>query len=99
MSYSLSRLLKLAYRREPIVSCVFTVGLVDALLGGLESSGSLLIFGLAASGSALAFHWWRSQRQPSLFAERPPVRYLPDRSDRPPLPMLGLSHKQPPPPR
>ncbi|NEQ30407.1 MAG: hypothetical protein F6K04_05320 [Leptolyngbya sp. SIO4C5] len=96
MSHSFSRLLRLAYRREPVVSFIFTAGLVDAVLGGLESSGSLLIFGLAASGGALAWHWWRSQRRPVRFTERSPVRYLPDRSARPPLPMLGLSHKQPP---
>ncbi|MFE4105002.1 hypothetical protein [Almyronema epifaneia] len=98
MSYSFSRLLKLAYRREPVVSFVFTAGLVDAVLGGVESSGSLLIFGLVASGGALAFYGWRRQRRPVLLVEQPPLRALPDRSSRPPLPLLGLARKHPPQP-
>ena len=94
-----TRLLKQAYRRQPLISFVVTVGFVDVLLGGLEGSGSLLVFGLGLVGAALAVRWRRNPpKQPSDFSQTP-VHYLPDHTSRPPLPMLGLSSRKDPPPR
>ena len=92
-----TRLLKQSYRRQPLISFIVTAGLVDALIGGLEGRGSLLVFGLGTVGAAIAFRWWHIQRKQVVNFSQTPVHYLPDHTSRPPLPMLGLSRKNPPP--
>ena len=96
MSIVWTRLLKQAYRRQPLISFVVTVGAVDLLLGGLEGRGSLLVFGLGTIGAAIAYRWWHIQRKQVGDFAQPSVRYLPDHSSRPQLPMLGLSRKDDP---
>lgn len=49
------RVLRSAYRREPIVSFVVTVGIVDAVIGGVSSSVSLLSFGTFQRWGNLGF--------------------------------------------
>lgn len=91
-----TRLLKSAYRQEPITSFVVTVGVVDTAIGGLGASGSLFSFGLGTVGVAIALRWWLVQRS---WQEKPapvPELYLPPSSSRPPLPMLSKSKKNPP---
>lgn len=92
------RAIKSAYRREPIFSMVVTIGLVDALIGGVHGQVPLLALGLMGVGSAIAFRWLTRRRQsPSAVTPAPPIRYLPSQSSRPQMPMLGISHRQPPP--
>ena len=92
-----TRLLKQTYRRYPLMSFVATAGAVDLLLGGLEGRASLLLFGLGAVSAAIALHWRRIQRPQVGDIPHSPVRYLPEQTSRPQLPMLGLSRKNPPP--
>jgi hypothetical protein len=86
-----TRLLKVAYRKEPISSFLLTVGVVDAVMGGVSARGSLLAVGLAIVGIAALLRGLRLRYRPISPIEPPPVRYLPAQSSRPSLPMLGLS--------
>ncbi|SKB13968.1 conserved hypothetical protein [Planktothrix sp. PCC 11201] len=82
------RVLKSAYRREPIVSFVVTVGTVDAVIGGVSSSVSLLSFGLSTVGIILVLRWWMWQKSKLQQAETAPEYALPPSSARSPLPRL-----------
>jgi hypothetical protein len=95
MNVVLPRFLKSAYRRDPIMSVLMTVGVVDALIGGLNDSWSLFAVGLGTAGISLAFKLWRvQQRQP--LADQPIVQhYLPSQSSSPTLPILTVSKKKP----
>ncbi|WP_066375969.1 MULTISPECIES: hypothetical protein [unclassified Anabaena] len=98
MNAVLPRFLKSAYRKEPIISVLITMGVVDALIGGLDDSWSLFVVGLGTAGVTLAFKLWRSSQQvrPPM-AEEPVVQhYLPSRSSSPTLPMLTVNKKKPP---
>ncbi|ARV61762.1 hypothetical protein BZZ01_26870 [Nostocales cyanobacterium HT-58-2] len=90
------RFLKSAYRKEPLISVLLTIGVVDAFIGGFDDSWSLFAFGLGTAGVALAYKFWRiQQRQP--IPEEPVVQhYLPSRSSSSALPMLSVSKKKPP---
>lgn len=90
------RMFKSAYRREPIVSFIITVGAVDAVIGGVGASWSLLSFGLGTVGVAVAVRWWQSQDSRVESPEAAPEYYLPPSSSRPPLPMLNPKRKRPP---
>jgi hypothetical protein len=95
MNAVLPRFLKSAYRKEPIISALVTMGIVDALIGGLDDSWSLFSFGLGTAGIALVFKLWRMQQSPS-FPEEPVVQYyLPPQSSVDPLPVLKVSKKKP----
>ncbi|MFM5889369.1 MAG: hypothetical protein ACKOQS_13945 [Dolichospermum sp.] len=96
MNAILPRFLKSAYRKEPIVSVLLTVGVIDALIGGLDDSWSLFTFGLATAGVAFAFKLWRVQQRPSLPEEFVVQHYLPPQSSTAPLPVLKISQKKPP---
>ncbi len=98
MNAVLPRFLKSAYRKEPIISVLITMGVVDALIGGLDDSWSLFVFGLGTAGVTFVFKLWRSSQEP-----RPPIveepvvqHYLPSRSSSPTLPMLTVNKKKPP---
>lgn len=82
------RVLRSAYRREPIVSFVVTVGTVDAVIGGVSSSLSLLTFGLSSVAVILVLRWWMLQRSKIEQPETAPEYALPPSSSRPPLPQL-----------
>ena len=96
MNFALPRVLKSAYRREPITSFMITVGAVDAVIGGIGGRGSLLSFGLTVAAIALALRWWQMQRSQPEQPERVPELYLPPSSSRPQLPVLMSAKKRPP---
>ena len=91
-----TRLLKSAYRQEPITSFVVTVGVVDVAIGGLGASGSLFSFGLGTVGVAIALRWWLLQRSWEGKSAPAPELYLPPSPSGQPLPMLSKSRKNPP---
>lgn len=94
------RIVKSAYRKEPLITILITMGIVDALIGGFDDSWSLFIFGLGTAGTALIMRWLRMQQSPSLPVEEPVQQvkqlYLPDRSSKSSLPMLSIPKKKPP---
>ncbi|MGF1497647.1 MAG: hypothetical protein ACFB8W_12610 [Elainellaceae cyanobacterium] len=85
--------LKSAYRKEPLSSFILTVGVVDAVIGGVDLQTSLFLLGLAMMGVAIALRWWKLRHSPDIadvvVPSRPPLRYLPDQSSRPHLPPLN----------
>ncbi len=96
MNALLPRFLKVAYRKEPISSFVVIVGSVDAVIGGVGESWSLLSFGVMMVMLAIILRWWQSQRKESQLAEQPVTRFLPPASSRPPLPLMTPIKHQPP---
>lgn len=90
------RMFKSAYRREPVVSFMMTVGAVDAVIGGVGTSWSLLGFGVGTVGIAVLLRWWQSQGSQVESPEAAPEYYLPPSSSRDPLPMLTPKQKRPP---
>ncbi len=95
MNAVLPRFLKSTYRKEPIISALVTIGIVDALIGGLDDSWSLFTFGLGTAGVALVFKLWRMQQRPSLPEEPVAQYYLPPQSSTAPLPVLKVAKKKP----
>ena len=65
-----------------------TVGTVDAVIGGVSSSVSLLSFGLSSVGVILVLRWWMWQKSKLQQAETAPEYALPPSSARSPLPKL-----------
>ncbi len=98
MSRSWHRLLKSTYRREPISSFILTVGVVDAVIGGVGDRWSLMIVGLGIVGVAIALRissaQWRKTQQPEEPPARAPIHYLPAHTSTPTLPMLTMSRKR-----
>ncbi len=91
------RIVKSAYRKEPLITILITMGIVDALIGGLDDSWALFIFGLGTAGGALILRWWRIQQRPYDRNEEPVKQlYLPMHSSKSALPMLSISKKKPP---
>ncbi|HYW18010.1 MAG TPA: hypothetical protein VE956_01635 [Nodularia sp. (in: cyanobacteria)] len=96
MNAVLPRFLKSVYRRDPIISVLMTVGVVDSLIGGLNDSWSLFAVGLGTAGISLAFKLWRIQQRQPLGDQPVAQYYLPSQSSSPTLPMLTISKKKPP---
>lgn len=91
------RIVKSAYRKEPLITILITMGIVDALIGGFDDSWALFIFGLGTLGTALIIRWLRIQQRPPLPNEEPVKQlYLPTQSSNSSLPMLSISKKKPP---
>lgn len=90
------RFLKSAYRKEPISSFILVVGSVDAVIGGIDNHWSLLLFGLGTIGVAIALRFWKSQQSQIEVPVRAPIHSLPERSSRPPMPMLSSSRRNGP---
>jgi hypothetical protein len=90
------RFLKVAYRKEPISSFVVIFGAVDAVIGGVGERWSLMTFGLAMVGIAIALRWWQTQQKEAEYSDRPATRFLPASPSRTPLPMLSTTKRQPP---
>ncbi|MDX2216461.1 MAG: hypothetical protein SFY66_24565 [Oculatellaceae cyanobacterium bins.114] len=95
MSRSWRRLLKSTYRREPISSFILTVGLVDAVIGGVGDRWSLMTVGIGIVGVAIALRVLKSRQPIEEAPTRAPIHYLPARTSSPSLPMLTLSRKRP----
>jgi hypothetical protein len=96
MNAVLPRFLKSAYRKEPLISVLLTIGMVDALIGGLDDSWSLFAFGLGTAGTTLLLKFWRSQQRRPAPQEPVAQHYRPPRSSSPTLPMLTITKKKPP---
>ncbi|BAU06254.1 hypothetical protein CEN50_02940 [Fischerella thermalis CCMEE 5268] len=97
MNALLPRFLKSSYRKEPLISVVITMGVVEALIGGFDDKWSLFAFGLGTAGITLLLKFWLRQRRRPLPAEETVVQhYLPSRSSSPTLPMLSIAKKKPP---
>ena len=96
MNALLPRILKAAYRKEPISSFIVIVGSVDAVIGGVGERWSLLSFGLMMMVLAVALRWLQSQRRETELADQPVTHYLPPSSSRPALPILSTAKRQPP---
>jgi hypothetical protein len=94
--------LKRLYRKEPISSFLIVVGAVDAVLGGVNEIGTLMILGLLTSGVAIGYRWWCFQlaENTSIDGTTPKKTrkvkqlYLPAASNRAPLNLD--SRRQPP---
>jgi hypothetical protein len=78
--------LKRLYRKEPISSFIIIIGAVDAVLGGVNEIGSLMILGLLTSGVAIGYRWWCIREAESKSDRKPKQLYLPPQSERAPLP-------------
>jgi hypothetical protein len=86
--------LKRLYRKEPISSFLIVVGAVDAVLGGVNEIGTLLILGLLTSGMALGYRWWCIQQSETASKRKSKQLYLPPSANLSPLP--NLDRRQPP---
>jgi hypothetical protein len=95
--------LKRLYRKEPISSFLIVVGAVDAVLGGVNEIGTLMILGLLTSGMAIGYRWWCIQQAEtrSVGGASPKEKrkskqlYLPPSSNRSALPNLD-NRRHPP---
>jgi len=83
-----TRLLKSAYRREPISSFILIAGSVSVVIGGVDAQWSLLATGLGVVGTAIALRWLHLRNSQPKALDSPPQRYLPPYSSRPTLPSL-----------
>jgi hypothetical protein len=94
----LPRFFKFASRKDSLSSFILTVGAVDAVMGGVGDRVSLLVVGLLIVGTGIGVRWWKFRERPvaPLGQDPVPVRYLPDRTSRPSLPMLQMPDKRPP---
>jgi hypothetical protein len=80
--------LKRLYRKEPISSFLIVVGAVDAVLGGVNGIGTLMILGLLTSGLSLGYRWWCIQQAETKLDFKSKQLYLPPSSNHNPLPTL-----------
>lgn len=87
------RILKSAYRKEPISSFIIIAGAVDSVIGGVGERWSLLSFGIMMVVLALVLRWWQSQRRETELANEPVTHFLPSSSSHPPLPMLTTTKR------
>ncbi len=95
MNAALHRILKSAYRKEPISSFILLVGAVDVAISGGSGSSSLFAFGLGTIAIAIAIRWWQIQHAPTSESEPAPEYSLPPSSSRPSLPNLKSTQKYP----
>ncbi|MGD1906762.1 MAG: hypothetical protein ACFB0C_12305 [Leptolyngbyaceae cyanobacterium] len=93
MGHPAPRFIQRSFRKEPVISMVVTVGLVNALLGSLQGQALLAVLGVLVVGGSLSWRTWHRYRRPAPMAERS-MRYLPDQSSRPQMPIVGLSSKR-----
>ena len=80
--------LRRLYRKEPISSFLIVVGAVDAVLGGVNQVGTLMILGLLTSGASLGYRWWCIQQAETKLDFKSKQLYLPPSSNHHPLPNL-----------
>ncbi|MDB9526345.1 hypothetical protein PN498_10135 [Oscillatoria sp. CS-180] len=77
------------------MSTVVTAGTVNILLGMLEGQAMLAFLGvLVVSGTIAARGWQKYGRLEVQIPERTPIRYLPEETSRPPMPIIGLSSRR-----
>ena len=88
-----NRLYKSLYRKEPISGFILTVGVVDAVMGGVGTRWTLFSFGSLLVLVAITLRLWQAQKTQTLFSDETPRRYLPPRSSNTPLPLLTHDHQ------
>jgi hypothetical protein len=84
--------LKRLYRKEPISSFLIVVGAVDAVLGGVNEIGTLMILGLLTSGTAIGYRWWCIQQSETASERKTKQLYLPAAANRAPLNLDNRRH-------
>lgn len=84
----LPRFLSRIYRKEPISSFILTVGVVDAVIGGVGGKWSLFSVSVIMLLLALGVRWWHLQSPDQKLTTKTPRRYLPPSSSSQALPML-----------
>jgi hypothetical protein len=89
MNAILPTVFKRLYRKEPISSFIIVVGAVDAVLGGVNEVGTLMMLGLLTSGLAVGYRWWCIQQAETRLDRKAKQLYLPPSENRTPLPNLG----------
>lgn len=73
---------------------------MNVFLGMLEGQAMLAFLGVLVVSGVVVFKGWQRYRRPPMdYQERSPVRYLPEQSSRPAVPMLGLSPRRNVPPQ
>ncbi len=97
MNAAYVRFLRSAYRREPIVSFMITIGAVDAVIGGVGDRVSLLTFGIGVVALAIVLRWLMVQRRPAEIPTEAPQIYLPPTPTQSQLPSLNIPNKKRPP--
>ncbi len=89
MTLALSRLLKSAYRKEPISAFIFLFGTVDVLLGSFSERWTLLSFGMLLVVISFSVRWLQIQQAEKRMKAPIAQRYLnPSKSTMQPLPEL-----------
>ncbi|AFZ44505.1 hypothetical protein PCC7418_2356 [Halothece sp. PCC 7418] len=90
MNRLLPHFINRAYRKEPISAFILTMGLVNAVIGGVEERWTLLTLGLLVGTSAIALRWWQNYQYRPISQRKTTTRYLkPSETSRPrPLPPL-----------
>jgi hypothetical protein len=89
MNNSLLKRFKSIYRQEKVSSFIIIVGVVDAILGGVDQRTSLLTVGLTTVGVAIAYRWLTVQKYSEEIPEKSAKYYLPPQPDNSPLPNLN----------
>ena len=90
MKLSLSRSLKIVYRKEPISTFIFVMAMADVILGGVEGRWTLFSFGVLMAVMACLIRWLKVQKARKPVFSSPPRRYLnpSNNSNLAPLPPL-----------
>jgi hypothetical protein len=89
MNVTLAQKFKSIYRKEKISAFIFTVGAMDAILGGFSERWTLLSLGILLVIIGGWMRWLQLQKTNKTVSFPAPRRYLnPSRSDLTPLPPL-----------
>ena len=77
-------------KRHPdrLSTFVLTMGIVDAVMGGVSGHVSLLVLGMVLVGGAVALRWPRTRSIRRARPGRSPQRLLSEEASRPSLPLL-----------
>jgi len=95
MNAILPRFLKSFYRKDPIISVLITMGIMDALIGGLDDSWSLFAFGLGTTGVALGLKLASKLSRSPREERRTFQYYLPPTSSSSSLPIIKATKDKP----
>ncbi len=94
MNSLLPRFITRVYRKEPISAFIFTIGVVNAIIGGFGERWSLLTLGLLVGTSAIALRWWQSYQYRPISQRQTTTRYLKPSQNSSPRPLPSLSKMQ-----
>ncbi|MBE7384183.1 MAG: hypothetical protein F6J95_022525 [Leptolyngbya sp. SIO1E4] len=72
---------------------------MNIFLGMLEGQAMLAFLGVLVVSGTIALRGWQKYRRPVEFPEQSPIRYLPDQTSRPVMPIIELSSRRETPPR